>query len=934
MLSGRVGHYEIAELLGAGGMGEVYKARDTLLDRWVAIKALRPDRLSDPRSLPRFRREALSAAALNHPYICNIHELIEDQGLLLIVMELVEGETLADRLALGPLSMADTLRFGCELAEGLAAAHAHGLIHRDLKPSNVMITAHTHVKLMDFGLAKLVNPDASTALHARPATLSGEFVGTLRYMAPEQASGERADARSDVFALGVVLYECLTGHLPFTSQSRTAYLGELFRGDIQPLEEAAPHVPADVRATVLRCLALRPDDRYPSAIELFVDLRRLQDMYVSETLSARRMVPSRRRGGAVTVAASTLVVVALTAAVWRWLAPRSLEPRPARIEAFVTWPSFEVDGRVSPDGRWCSFLSDRDGAWRIWLRRASEGEPRALDTPPGRVLTHLWSPDGNQIACVILQHARTWLYVVPAFFGGTPQGGAIELPDSWSAVRFAGWTADGLYVESTGPTSLWRIDPVAGDIQELQAFHRTAGHLMREFAVSPSGGRVLFASNQDGREDIWVARLDGGDRRRVTDDAFGDSSPVWLGHGNDLVFQSNRGGQLDIWQQSLDDRGATQVTFGSGVKQPLDASTDGSLLLFQQRDERSHLWRLDVASAAASQLTADALSDAWPSVSADGRRVVFQRLKTRFESLYAFENTTLFTADVGDGGIENPVEVADGYGARLSPDGRLVAFLRPAASRQDTELWVADMATHQSRRLTARFRNPGFYLYPFDHGGTSLAWRGSSELLFIDGADGEIRGWKPTAWADEPALLSHQPLPPRVPPQLAIRDDGAVVAFLMAAPGSRFGTVGLLDLASKTVTPASPCAGSGEITLLGWRRQDDLLALRAVDPGGDATRADLLSMTRGRCDTIAHIDDVFPGGAMYVADGDVLYLTRGAGSKHGLFEYSVATKTLRPLIPPEQPGITFGGFAALPAGRLIFTRQEVTEDLWTVHFTR
>ena len=315
-----VGPFEVLEPLGAGGMGEVYRARDSRLGRIVAVKVLRPDVAADPDRIERFEREARAASALNHPNIVTIYDVGVEGGMSYIAMEWVDGSPLRDLVARArPQAIPTVVSIGAQIAEGLGVAHAAGIVHRDLKPDNVMVTADGLVKILDFGLAKLVAPgdEAMSQLATEPGgTAAGVLLGTVGYMSPEQATGRHVDHRSDQFALGVILYELATGVRAFERDSAAQTLAAIIEDEPQPLEVRNPHVPSQLSRIIARCLSKKPADRYESTRDLAHDLR---DLVRESSASRVAATPARRSIGRAAGVAAVIVLAGVAAGGW-WIA--------------------------------------------------------------------------------------------------------------------------------------------------------------------------------------------------------------------------------------------------------------------------------------------------------------------------------------------------------------------------------------------------------------------------------------------------------------------------------------------------------------------------------------------------------------------------------------------------------------------------------------
>ncbi|MCG6919840.1 MAG: serine/threonine-protein kinase, partial [Acidobacteria bacterium] len=436
MIGKKLAHYEILQQLGEGGMGVVYKARDTHLDRFVAVKVLPAEKVSDPERRRRFEQEAKSASALNHPNIVTIHDIAEADGVSYIVMEYVAGRTLADVIPRRGLSLSNALAYAIPAADALAAAHAAGIVHRDLKPANVMVGDDGRVKVLDFGLAKLVeadeasSDDALTLATAEHKTAEGLLVGTVGYMSPEQAEGKRLDARSDVFSFGAVLYEMLTGQRAFRGDSSASTLAAVLRSEPRPASEVVPDLPREVERIIARCLRKDPARRFQHMDDLKVALQELKEESDSGTLSA--VVPRRVRshrpwilGGLALVAVVAVVAVGLLS-LRRGERSAGEAAAPALVPAPLTAdPGFEQGPSFSPDGNQVAFFASLDAQPTpdLYVKLIGGGPPLRLTSDSSANVLPAWSPDGLRIAYLALKPEipnALSLMLIPAL-GGAPR---------------------------------------------------------------------------------------------------------------------------------------------------------------------------------------------------------------------------------------------------------------------------------------------------------------------------------------------------------------------------------------------------------------------------------------------------------------------------------------------------------------------------------
>ena len=441
----RLGPYEIVAAIGAGGMGEVYRARDTRLGRDVAVKVLPSDLAHDADRLARFEREAQAVAALNHPNIVALHDVGTHDGSPFVVTELLEGETLRQLLLKGNLPPHNAVEFGIEIAHGLAAAHAKGIVHRDLKPANVFVTSDGVVKLLDFGLAKLVEPETAvtpdgTTVAKELSTERGVVMGTMGYTSPEQLRSEAADARSDIFAFGCVLYEMLSGRSPFLRPTGAETITAIMSEDPPPLSVTGRGIAPALREIVNRCLEKRPDDRFSTAHDLALALRVISGSAnlppVQPALAFRR----RRRFMGGSVLAIALVVIAVTTV---FLLRGRHDARPGgptgggRVRELFSTTGAVHSLALSPDGKMLAYVLEKDGKTDLYVTQVAGGVGLRLTNSEAREAELQFSPDGDRLVFTRFSSSdeAPEICVIPAL-------GGVATPLLAGAIR-AAWAPDG-----------------------------------------------------------------------------------------------------------------------------------------------------------------------------------------------------------------------------------------------------------------------------------------------------------------------------------------------------------------------------------------------------------------------------------------------------------------------------------------------------------
>jgi len=497
----RLGHYEVMAPLGAGGMGEVYRARDTRLDRTVAIKLLPPRVAHDPERRARFEREAKTISFLNHPHICTLFDVGEEEGSHFLVMELLEGESLADRLQRGPLPLDQVVKYGAQVADALDCAHKQGIVHRDLKPGNVMLT-RSGAKLLDFGLARstaeasLLPGPEDQATEAKPLTAAGTVLGTYQYIAPEQLAGAEAGPRTDIFALGTVLYEMATGRRAFEGKSKTSLIAAILSAQPAPISSLQAEVPPALDHVVRKCLEKEPDDRWQSAHDVASELRWIADLEASRSGVSPGVPPHRQRPGWLITLSAGLALAALAF----WLGRRTLREDAAKgTPPAVTRTVIELPTEaplavgaaavgfdstlvaLSPDGRWLVYVGRADGVTRLYRRAVDRFDgPQPIAGTEGAIHA-FFSPDSRHLGFLTDDRVKRV----------SIEGDDLRVLCSALSPVQGSWTRDGsiFFAEQEGLT-LKRIPAGGGEVETIRA-KDTLGRLVYFGEVLPDGKAVL-----------------------------------------------------------------------------------------------------------------------------------------------------------------------------------------------------------------------------------------------------------------------------------------------------------------------------------------------------------------------------------------------------------------------------------------------------------
>lgn len=730
----RLGHYEIVSPLGAGGMGEVWRARDVRLKRDVALKLL-PEELSlDAARLARFEQEAQAASALNHPAIVSVYDVGNADGSAYIAMELVEGSTLRELLADGAMPLKRVTPIAVEIASGLAAAHDAGIVHRDVKPENLMITRDGRVKILDFGLAKLV-PSPTADLSGMPtaagATEPGTLLGTVSYMSPEQARGLPLDHRSDLFSLGAVLYEMVSGRRPFPGATTADTFSAILREEPPDLP---PSMPPAFDRIIRRCLEKEPQRRFQSARDLAFSLEALSGLSSAAPATVPAASDRVRRPISPAILIATLAAAFAAGLLLRTVLPRRQSPSFERVTRLTAGSAQEFGAVLSPDGKWVAYLSDARGPVDIWVRFLAGGEPANLTEKIGLTVQRRSdiggldiSPDGSLIAFDAgptgatasgptgsVGAVESW--VIPAPLGGTPRrliekghaarwsadgrsivfvragsslGDGLAIADSDGGnvreilkasaglhAHWPAWSADGRFIyfirsittSNVEPSEIYRVPASGGGAEAVVKTSRRAVY------PAPAPGGLFYAANPDSADTaLWWRPLKGGEAVRLTTGLGAYAEPRVSANGRSLVATLIEAKQslIALPVQFDSEQSARDLTEGYfGDSEPALSPKGDHLVWSAARTGNRNLWIGAPDATGARPLTTGPAFDERPAFSSDGGRVAFVSDRGGARGIWVVSS---------DGGAPKFLASALVMDTLTwSPDGKGIVFAAPA----------------------------------------------------------------------------------------------------------------------------------------------------------------------------------------------------------------------------------------------------------------
>jgi len=777
MIGQTISHYRILEKLGEGGMGVVYKAHDTKLDRAVALKFLPHHLTATADEQARFLQEARAASALNHPNVCTVYAIEEVGEQQFIVMEFVDGNTLR-HLKPETLKLETVLSYAIQIGEALQEAHSKGIVHRDIKTDNIMVNTKNQIKVMDFGLAKLKG--------SLKLTKTSSTVGTLAYMAPEQIQGEQVDARSDIFSFGVVLYEMLTGHTPFRGEHEAAMVYSIVNEDPEPLEKYRTDLSPVLVNLIQRALEKSPGDRYQSAEEMVIELKRLQKKTTKVVRAPSQVIPQPRasegapptgeetttkplrffQNKSVVLGAAVVAVIIVIAAVYQFILKKESVRQGIFSIQSMKITRLTSDGKarwaaISPDGKYVVYSTEESGKQSLWVRQVATNSN--VQIIPFSEVTYnglTFSRDGNYIFYVMMQHStgRSALYHLPVL-GGAPRKildnveYAITLsPDNeqFAFVRF---------YPTTGEFSLM-VAKTDGSEEKKLASHKASLWFYGQPAWSPDGKVIACAlgSYEGGLHySVVTVALDGAVERQITKKRWDDVSQLeWLPDGSGLLVKARERGSMasQVFRLSYPDGEATRTTNDLLDYSSLSLTNDAQTLCAVQGDFRGNIWILPQGSTARAQRVTNGKDEglvglAWAP---DGRIVYVSSVSG---------NSDLWIMDRdGKNQKQLTTDAAMEFGPVVSPDGKFILYTTDRSGLNS--IWRIELDGSRPRQLTSLEDS---YWPSISPDGSWFAFN---------------------SWAKGPLLVMKQPTAGGEPVQLsetnggspAISPDGKLIAYI------------------------------------------------------------------------------------------------------------------------------------------------------------
>ncbi|MGI8641448.1 MAG: protein kinase domain-containing protein [Pyrinomonadaceae bacterium] len=979
-----IGHYEIIRQIGAGGMGKVYLATDTKLNRQVALKVLHQNLSSDNQGNRRLLREAQAAALLDHPHICAIHEISETDDGSFIVMQYVEGETLADVLAKRP-GVEKSLDLAIQITDALAEAHAHRIIHRDIKPANIIVNEKWQAKVLDFGLAKFVEAE-SNGETAQRLNSSGAVMGTVPYMSPEQLRGKRLDARTDIFSFGAMFYEMLCGQQAFDGESNAETISAILND--QP---DWTRIPERLQPIVQKSLMKNKDERYQTANDLTRDLRdarqsgdflpetngKFTKPHQTETVSgwsfgrmfsretARFFRKSRgfhfwktstpgigvapetesfgneqtaksktaRLHRSAVLPALTIFLLIGAAVWWAWQFKKTGDShsfdalRPVRLVSWKTGAAGSVytDYRVSHDGKMIAYSSTQNGANEgIYVKQTADGEDIRVTKDEWTNFSPLWSPDDRRVAFASLREGKSGIYVCPSLGGA-----AVPLKIIGEGnISLRHWSKDGAAIFYELGGNLFRLDLATRETAQITDF-AVSPSAERYFSLSPDEDRIAYCDNRDGQEDVWMTPMNGGAARRLTDDKDEEMRPRWHPDGKRILYNAIRDNRSQTNLAYADGSPPEQVTRGESEYEMIDVSADGTKIFYTTWEKRSDISGVKIESGEEFEEATGIESEFWTAPAPDGKSILFETNAAPHLTPFLRESSIVVKSLVN----QSILLSLKGYNARWLPDSRRIAFLRWQEAEQKYNLWLVDAASGEEKQLTTGgVHQPSFSMLPVNRGEIGdFDWSPEGgQFVYLDSKKQNVRAAStesPETFNqinnDNPNALYNSPL---------WSPDGEQIVYVSIEKPAEKAQKPIWSIwLVKQGKPKEIFSTTASLRLLGWSAASDEIFLEMTDGVMKSNPLDVKLLrvsATGDNRIVTTFKNIYALSMTLSADGKTVAFTARQNDKDDIWTAATNGGEPKKITANGNSRLFFGSLAFAPDGKTIFFDKQ--EEISTI----
>ncbi len=958
-------HYRIIRPLGSGGMGEVYLATDTKLNRKVALKVLHPKLLSDNQANRRLLREAQAAALLDHPHICAIYEISESDNDNFIVMQYVEGETLADVLTKKRLSVEKSLDLAIQIADALAEAHDHHLIHRDIKPANIIVNEKWQAKVLDFGLAKVIEAETGGESVQR-LNSSGAVMGTVPYMSPEQLRGKRLDARTDIFSFGSLFYEMLCGKQAFARENNAETISAILND-----EPDLARIPSKLHPILSKSLTKDKDLRYQSAQNLIQDLRDLQksggfdelpkgedvstvpteQIVTNEPQSDKRKfhfwqsseknvratsetvhlgneqtaesMPTQFHPATILLSVLT-VVLGISAVVFVfWGFNRTDDSRQfdaLRAVPLVSWKTaggYYTDYRVSHNGKLIAYSSSQEGGNEgIFVKQTADGEELLITKDEWTSISPVWSPDDQRVAYFSRRENQSGIYVSPALGGAAVPLKIIGQGD----LRLRHWSKDGaaIFYELNG--NFFRLEVTTKEIVQITDFTDAPG-TQRYFSLSPDEDRIVFCDKTEGQEDIWIMPIKGGEKRRLTTDGIAKRRPRWHPDGKRILYNFRQGDFQQIGLAYTDGREPVPITRGASQYEMIDISPDGTKIFYFAIENRSDISGVKVETGEEFEVANGTEYEQWADISPDGKAIVYQA-----KTIQQFSKSNIIVKQFGN---PSSILTLEGYNPRWLPNSRRLSFLRWSEAEQKNQLFVVNSANGEEKQLTTiGISPPSYSLLPMNRGeiGVEDFSSDGKSLLYLN-SQMSRNVWMTSLESGENVKLTNSENANVRYYSPLFSADGKRVIFVQReiASGKMIFSLWLWE-AGKTKRILTDADG---LRLLGWLGDEILLGMTDGVMKADPLEVKLLRVAlTGESRILTIFKNIYADSLTLSADGKRLAFIARQNEKDDLWTDSTAGGAPKKITTNSGKRLYYASPAWSPDGKtILFDKQEKIETI-------